>query len=66
MHSLSGYIDGASILTIIGALAGFLPPLATLLAIVWYAVMLYEWFEKRRAGAPVQIMKENPKDVNDD
>jgi hypothetical protein len=35
-------VDGASILTVIGTLAEFLPPLAALFTIIWTAIRIYE------------------------
>ena len=46
--------DTISLAAIIGALAGLLPPLAALFAILWYCIQIYEsktyqcWRVKRR------------------
>lgn len=34
--------DVLSLSAIVGTIAGYLPPIATLLAIVWYALQVYE------------------------
>jgi len=45
-------VDGASILTVIGTLSEFLPPLAALFTIIWTLIRIYEtktvqgWFKK--------------------
>jgi len=45
-------MDGASILTVIGTLSEFLPPLAALFTIIWTLIRIYEtktvqgWFKK--------------------
>ena len=39
---LKSAVDGASILTVIGTLAEFLPPLAALFTIIWTAIRIYE------------------------
>ena len=49
---LKSAVDGASILTVIGTLSEFLPPLAALFTIIWTAIRIYEtktvqgWFKK--------------------
>jgi hypothetical protein len=35
-------VDGASILTVIGTLSEFLPPLAALFTVIWTAIRIYE------------------------
>lgn len=35
-------VDAISAGTIVGALAGLLPPLAAVAAIIWYAIQIYE------------------------
>lgn len=36
---------------ILSTLVGWLPPIASLLAILWYGVLFYEWHQARR-GLP--------------
>jgi hypothetical protein len=48
MGGLQPGIDAISIASILGAIVGWLPPIATLFAIVWYVLMIVEWFDKRR------------------
>jgi hypothetical protein len=49
---LKSAVDGASILTVIGTLSEFLPPLAALFTIIWTLIRIYEtktvqkWFKK--------------------
>jgi len=51
--------DVASVLALIGSLAGYLPPIATLCAIVWYGLMIYDWLQKhRRVPAVLPVDKE--------
>ena len=40
--------ETASIVTIIGTIAGWLPSIAALAAILWYAVLFYDRFRTRR------------------
>jgi hypothetical protein len=35
-------LDGISIVTVLGALAEILPPIASLLTIIWMAIRIYE------------------------
>jgi hypothetical protein len=35
-------IDGASVVTVIGTLAGYLPAIAALFTIIWTAIRIYE------------------------
>jgi hypothetical protein len=39
--------DIASAAAIVSALAGFLPPTAALLGIIWYLMQMWTWAEKR-------------------
>ena len=41
-ETLKHVIDGASILTVIGTLAEFLPAVSAVLSIVWVAIRIYE------------------------
>ena len=49
---LKSAVDGASILTVIGTLSEFLPPLAARFTIIWTLIRIYEtktvqkWFKK--------------------
>jgi hypothetical protein len=46
------FMDGVSVITVIGALAEILPSVATLLTIIWFAIRIWEtdtvrgWFNK--------------------
>jgi chromate transport protein ChrA len=42
MESTKHIIDGLSVVTVIGTLAGILPAVAALLTIVWTAIRIYE------------------------
>ena len=35
--------------TAVATVAGWLPPIAALVSIVWGCLQIYSWFEKRRA-----------------
>lgn len=39
--------DSLSLLVILGAVANYLPPIAALLAIIWTAIRIFEWFRFR-------------------
>ena len=39
--------DAASLATAVGALAGWLPPLAALFTIIWTGLQIYNWCEDR-------------------
>lgn len=39
--------DLASAAAVLGALVGYLPGIATVFAIIWYAIMIYDWMEHR-------------------
>jgi len=47
-------IDWISVGAVVGALMGYLPPIAAFLAIVWYAIQIYEsktvqgWIKRSR------------------
>lgn len=58
MHNHLGQIaEGLSAATIVGVFAGALPVLATLLAMAWYAAMLYDWWETRKAKKAAAMVK---------
>ncbi len=40
-------LDAASAATAVGALAGWLPSIASLLTIVWMCLRIYDWFKGR-------------------
>lgn len=40
--------EAVSIATVIGTIAGWLPPLAALAAILWYGVLFYDRFRPKR------------------
>jgi hypothetical protein len=58
VHSILNYLgdnvkhiaDGAAALAAFGALAQVLPPLASLLTIIWMSLRIYDWFEARFIG----------------
>lgn len=58
VHSVLNYLednvkhiaDGAAALAAFGALAQVLPPLASLLTIIWMSLRIYDWFEARFLG----------------
>jgi hypothetical protein len=35
-------IDWVSAITVVGAVAGYLPPIAAVFAIIWYLIQIYE------------------------
>ena len=56
MHDhLYHFGDGVSAAAIVGAFAGFLPVVATIGAIVWYSIMIYDWVRARRAKNTLAI-----------
>jgi hypothetical protein len=44
------WLDSAAVLTAASALAGWLPPIASLLSIIWLLIQLYEWAKKKMGG----------------
>ena len=42
--------DGLAVAAAFGTLVQFLPPLASLLTIVWMSLRIYDWVEARLAG----------------
>jgi hypothetical protein len=42
--------DGLAVAAAFGTLVQFLPPLASLLTIVWMSLRIYDWFEARFLG----------------
>lgn len=50
--------DGVAAVTVFGALVKFLPPLASLLTIIWMSLRIYDWLEARWLG------KRLPKDID--
>jgi hypothetical protein len=48
--NLKHIADGAAALAAFGALAQLLPPLASLLTIVWMSLRIYDWLEARLNG----------------
>ncbi len=50
MTILQPAADTASVASIIAVFTGILPAIATIFAIIWYALMIYDWYEKRRAA----------------
>lgn len=61
--------DILSIGAVVGTLTGYLPPIATILAIVWYALQVYEgktvqkWIKARRRSIRrrrlIRVIQEN-------
>ena len=53
MHNHLSWMDGLSVGSLIAAITGALPTilgiLGGILGILWYAAMLYDWIERRRA-----------------
>lgn len=57
-HSVLNYLgdnvkhiaDGIAAVAAFGTLLQFLPPLASLLTIVWMTLRIYDWFEARLSG----------------
>ncbi len=45
-HPIAVIGDVVAGVAVLGSLAGFLPNIAALMAIVWYAVQLYTWWRK--------------------
>jgi hypothetical protein len=41
-------LDGAAIGAAIGAIAGWLPPIAALMSIIWLGMQMYDWIQKKR------------------
>lgn len=52
MHDLRHFIDGLSFAATIGALAGWLPPLAALISIMWIGFQFYH-------SAPVKAWRDS-------
>ena len=58
VHSTLNYLgdnvkhiaDGIAAAAAFGTLLQFLPPLASLLTIVWMSLRIYDWFEARLLG----------------
>ncbi len=42
--------DGLAVAAAFGTLVQFLPPLASLLTIVWMSLRIYDWLEARFSG----------------
>lgn len=57
MHSHLSWMDGVSIGSIVGAVTGHLPGIATALAVLWYGTQLFGFFrderERRRVRQPI-------------
>ena len=47
--------------SVLGSLAGYLPDIATILAIIWAIIRIYEWMRFRVFGVRDQNPLENPK-----
>ena len=39
-------VDGLSIVATLATIAGWLPPIAALLSIVWLSMQIYDWIRK--------------------
>lgn len=50
------FVDGLSIITVVGALAQWLPAIAALASLIWTAIRIYEtktvqgWLKRRKHG----------------
>lgn len=57
-HSILNYLgenvkhiaDGVAAVAAFGTLVQILPPLASLLTVVWMSLRIYDWFEARLSG----------------
>lgn len=52
--------DGISIASIVGAFTHSLPAIATIGAIIWYGLMIYDWVEHKLHPIPCQENKDGP------
>lgn len=50
--------DGVAAVAAFGTLVQFLPPLASLLTVIWMSLRIYDWLEARLLG------KRLPKDID--
>ena len=41
-------VDTVSAASVVAVLTGLLPAIATVFAVIWYAIMIFDWFENRR------------------
>lgn len=59
-HSVHAWLiaEMASAGAVIGGMFGIVPPLVSLMALVWYGMMIYDWCQGRRTP----MTTENPKD----
>jgi hypothetical protein len=46
-QQLNAALNIGSAATVIGSLAGWLPPIAAALGIIWYCIQIYEWARGR-------------------
>ena len=64
MHNHLSIMDGVSLGSLIAAITGALPTilgiLGGILGILWYAAMLYDWVERRRAEQ-AQVLRSGDK-----
>lgn len=51
-------LDGASVAVVMATLAGWLPPIASAFAVVWYMVLIYEWWQVRQGRAATKLLPE--------
>ncbi len=56
-HNPSHIVDAGAAGVILGTLVGWLPPIAAILGIAWYAVLFYDrfvkcYFEKQKGPGP--------------
>ena len=49
-YNVKHIADGIAAVAAFGTLLQFLPPLASLLTIVWMTLRIYDWFEARFLG----------------
>lgn len=49
-ENVKHFVDATAALAAVGALVNILPPLASLLTIVWMGLRIFDWFEARFKG----------------
>jgi hypothetical protein len=59
MHNLSPMADIVAVGTIVGAFTGSLPVIATVLAIIWYGVQLYDRIRRQAVREDHQSDKDS-------
>lgn len=41
-------LDGISLSVVVSAIAGWLPPIAALMSIIWLGMQMYDWIQKKK------------------